>query len=231
MRVLLTLILAIMLSGCGNGQIREKDEAVRAGWSQVLEQDGIRASLADDLVASVRSDAAHEAEALAALADAHARSSRLKVDPTDPASLANYQRAQEDVAQALDRALRVASGYPELMSDGSFLDLKARLAEAENRATLAHGRYMTLVQDYNMQIRQFPANLTALIFGYEARPNFTLVNQARIQPQPTPILDAPRQRVPAASPPVQTTPGVPGSPQQAKDPAPAGNAPRGEPTE
>jgi len=191
MRVILLLVLSMLLSGCGYNQIQSKDEAVKAGWSEVLNQYKRRADLIPNLVNTVKGYAAHEQQVLTAVTEARAKVSQITVNADDAASLAQYQAAQGDLSQALGRLMMVTENYPNLKADTSFLNLQTQLEGTENRITVARGRYIQLVQDYNTYIRQFPVNLTAMVFGHKTKPNFTVENEAQIQQAPNVDFAAP----------------------------------------
>ena len=197
MRAILLIVLVMLLSGCGYNQIQQKDEGVKAGWSEVLNQYKRRADLIPNLVAAVKGYAAHEAQVLTAVTEARAKVSQINVDAADAASLANYQAAQGELSQALSRLMMVTENYPNLKADTSFLNLQTQLEGSENRITVARGRYITVVQDYNTYIRQFPVNLTAMVFGYKPKPNFTVENEAQIQQPPTVDFSVPGAGQPA----------------------------------
>ena len=191
MRVILLLVLAVLLSGCGYNQIQSKDESVKGGWSEVLNQYKRRADLIPNLVNTVKGYAAHEQQVLTAVTEARAKVSQITVNADDAASLAQYQAAQGELSQALGRLMMVTENYPNLKADASFLNLQTQLEGTENRITVARGRYIQLVQDYNTYIRQFPVNLTAMVFGHKAKPNFTVENEAQIQQAPNVDFAAP----------------------------------------
>ena len=191
MRVILLLVLATLLSGCGYNQIQSKDESAKGGWSEVMNQYKRRADLIPNLVNTVKGYAAHEQQVLTAVTEARAKVGRIDVDADDVASLAQYQAAQGQLGQALGRLMMVAESYPNLKADAAFLDLQTQLEGTENRIAVARGRYIQLVQDYNTTIRQFPVNLTAMVFGYETRPNFTVEDEAQIQQAPSVDFAAP----------------------------------------
>ncbi len=203
MRFILLVMLAMLLSGCGYNQIQQKDEAVKAGWSEVLNQYKRRADLIPNLVNTVKGYAAHEAQVLTAVTEARAKVSQINVNASDAASLAQYQAAQGELSQALGRLMAVSEAYPDLKADASFLNLQTQLEGTENRITVARGRYITLVQDYNTYIRSFPQNLVAKVFGYQPKPNFTVENEAQIQNAPNVDFSAP---APIAPPAVQPAP-------------------------
>ena len=184
-RVAALLLLASLLSGCGYNQIQQKDEAVSAGWSEVLNQYQRRADLIPNLVNTVKGYAAHEQQVLTAVTEARAKVSSINVNADDPASLQQFQAAQGELSGALSRLMVVVENYPNLKADQSFINLQTQLEGTENRITVARGRYIQLVQDYNTYIRQFPVNLTAMVFGYKAKPNFTVENEAQISQAPT----------------------------------------------
>lgn len=230
MRVILLLLLSMLLSGCGYNQIQQKDEAVKAGWSEVLNQYKRRADLIPNLVNTVKGYAAHEAQVLTAVTEARAKVSQINVNADDAASLAQYQAAQGELSQALGRLLMVTENYPNLKADASFLNLQTQLEGTENRITVARGRYIQLVQDYNTYIRSFPQNLMAMVFGYKTKPNFAVENEAQIQQAPnvdfgTP---APMQPVPQVVMPARS---VVNPPAPALERVPGGNAPQPLPTE
>ena len=184
-RVAALLLLASLLSGCGYNQIQQKDEAVTAGWTEVLNQYQRRADLIPNLVNTVKGYAAHEQQVLTAVTEARAKVSSINVNADDPASLQQFQAAQGELSGALSRLMVVVENYPNLKADQSFINLQTQLEGTENRITVARGRYIQLVQDYNTYIRQFPVNLTAMMFGHKAKPNFTVENEAQISQAPT----------------------------------------------
>ncbi len=191
MRTLILLVLAAMLSGCGYNQIQQKDEAVNAGWSEVLNQYKRRADLVPNLVNTVKGYAAHEQQVLTAVTEARAKVGSMEVDAGDPASLAQFQQAQGELSSALSRLMVVVENYPDLKADRAFLDLQTQLEGTENRIAVARGRYIQLVQDYNTYVRSFPQNLVAKMFGYGPRPNFTVDNERAIQEAPAVDFGAP----------------------------------------
>lgn len=178
-------LFVLLLSGCGYNQIQQKDEAVKAGWSEVLNQYKRRADLIPNLVNTVKGYAAHEQQVLTAVTEARAKVSQIQVNADDAASLAQYQAAQGELTQALGRLMMVTENYPNLKADASFLNLQTQLEGTENRIGVARGRYIQTVQDYNTYIRSFPQNLIAMMFGYKTKPNFTVENEAQIQNAPS----------------------------------------------
>ncbi|WP_133477507.1 LemA family protein [Lysobacter segetis] len=215
LNALLLLTLATLLSGCGYNTIQQKDEAVNAAWSQVLNVYKRRADLVPNLVATVKGYASHEERVLTEVTEARARVGSINVNANDPNSLAQFQAAQTQLQGALSRLLVVSEQYPQLKADQNFLQLQAQLEGTENRITVERQRYITTVQDYNTYIRQFPTNLTAKMFGYKPKPNFTVENEAQISNAPTVDFGTP--------PPVQTAPQAMPAPQ-AQPQAPQGQA-------
>ena len=181
----LVLLLACgLLSGCGYNQIQTKDEAVKAAWSEVINQYQRRADLVPNLVATVKGYAAHEEQVFREVTEARAKVGQVTVNADDAASLAKYQAAQGELSSALTRLMAVSENYPNLKADGLFQNLQAQLEGTENRVTVARNRYVKAVQDYNSYIRGFPVNLTARVFGYKVKPNFTVENEAAISVAP-----------------------------------------------
>lgn len=196
---LLVLSLATLLSGCGYNTIQQKDEAVKAGWSQVLNVYKRRADLVPNLVATVRGYAAHERQVLTEITEARSKVGSINVNADDPASLAQFQQAQGELRGAIGRLLVVAENYPQLKADQNFLQLQAQLEGTENRITVERQRYIEAVQDYNTYVRSFPQNLTAMVFGYKTKPNFSVEDERQIQEPPQVDFSQPTQE-PAQQP-------------------------------
>ena len=184
-------LAALLLSGCGYNTIQQKDEAVNAAWSQVLNVYKRRADLVPNLVASVRGYASHEREVLTAVTEARSRVGSINVNADDPASIEQFQQAQGELQSAIGRLLVVAENYPQLKANQNFLQLQAQLEGTENRITVERQRYIQAVQDYNTYIRSFPQNLTAKVFGYAPKPNFSVENEAELAEPPTVDFESP----------------------------------------
>ena len=185
MRIALLILIAAMLSGCGYNQIQQKDEAVTAAWSQVLNVYKRRADLVPNLVATVKGYASHEERVFTEVTQARSKVGSINVNADDPASLAQFQQAQGELQGAIGRLLVVSENYPQLKADQNFLQLQAQLEGTENRITVERQRYIQAVQDFNTYIRQFPTNLTAKVFGYKPKPNFSVEDEQQIQRPPT----------------------------------------------
>ena len=177
----------MLLSGCGYNSIQTQDEQVKSAWSEVLNQYQRRADLIPNLVNTVKGYAAQEQTVLLGVTQARAKVGSIQVTPelaNDPAALAKFQAAQGELSSALSRLLVVTENYPQLKSDQNFRDLQAQLEGTENRITVARNRYIKAVQDYNVGIRTFPNNLTAMAFGYKEKANFTVENEKEISTAP-----------------------------------------------
>jgi LemA protein len=179
---------ALALGGCGYNTLQTTDEQMTASWAEVLNQYQRRADLVPNLVNVVKGYAAHEVEVLTRITDARAKVGSIQATPeliNDPQAFAKFQAAQGEMTSALSRLLVVAENYPQLKADGVFRDLQAQLEGTENRITVARNRYIQAVQDYNVTVRRFPSNLTAMVFGYKTKPSFTVENEQEIAKPPT----------------------------------------------
>jgi LemA protein len=191
MRFLLTGLLATLslaLSGCGYNTIQTQDEAVTAAWSNVVSQYQRRADLIPNLVNTVKGFAAQEQAVLIGVTEARARATSVQMTPemlNDPEALKKFQAAQGELTGALKSLLVVVERYPDLKSDQNFRDLQAQLEGTENRIAVERNRYIEAVQNFNSTVRRFPVNLTAMLFGYEVKPNFAVENEAEISQPPT----------------------------------------------
>jgi len=178
------LLAVLLLQGCGYNTLQTQDEQIKSAWSEVLNQYQRRADLIPNLVATVKGYAQQEEAVLTGVTEARARATQIQVNADDPASLAAFQKAQGEVSSALSRLLVTVENYPDLKSDQNFRDLQAQLEGTENRITVARNRYIQAVQDYNVTVRQFPTNLTAMLFGHKVKPNFSVEDEAAISKPP-----------------------------------------------
>ncbi|MGN6237604.1 LemA family protein [Dyella sp.] len=186
-RTCVLLLLVAGLSGCGYNAIQRQDEAVKAAWSEVLNQYQRRADLVPNLVNTVKGYAQHEEKVFTEVTEARAKVGSIQVDAdtvNDPQKLAQFQAAQGQLGSALSRLMVVSENYPQLKADGLFQNLQAQLEGTENRVTVARNRYVQSVQEYNSMIRTFPNNLTAKMFGYKVKPNFSVENEKAISTAP-----------------------------------------------
>jgi len=188
-RFLATAIVAatVLLSGCGYNTLQSTDEQIKASWAEVVNQYQRRADLVPNLVNTVKGFAAQEQQVLLGVTNARARVGAIQATPElidNPEAFAKFQAAQGQLSSALSRLLVVVERYPQLKSDANFLDLQAQLEGTENRIAVARNRYIKAVQQYNVVVRQFPSNLTAMVFGYKEKPQFTVENEKGISTAP-----------------------------------------------
>lgn len=185
--VVLSVLLSSLLSGCGYNTIQTNDEQVKSAWSEVINQYQRRADLIPNLVNAVKGFAAQEQTVLLGVTNARARVGSIQATPellNDPEAFAKFQSAQRELSGALSRLLVVSENYPQLKSDANFRDLQAQLEGTENRIAVARNRYIKAVQEYNVTVRSFPSNLTAMVFGYKTKPNFSVDNEQEISRAP-----------------------------------------------
>lgn len=181
------MLMVLTLSGCGYNQFQSLDEEAKASWSEVLNQYQRRADLVPNLVETVKGYAEHEKEVLTDVANARSKVGSMQITPevlNDPEAFAKFQAAQGQLTSALSRLMAVAENYPNLKADQGFRDLQAQLEGTENRVTVARNRYIETIKDYNIAVRSFPNNLTAMVFGYKAKPSFTVENEKEISSAP-----------------------------------------------
>ncbi len=210
--MVIALVAAFGVSGCGYNKLQGQDEAVKAAWSEVVNQYQRRADLIPNLVNTVKGFAIQEQKVLIGVTEARARATSIQLTPeliNDPAAFAKFQAAQGELTQALKSLIAVTENYPELKSDANFRDLQVQLEGTENRITVARNRYIDAVRAYNVTVREFPTNLTAGWFDFEVKPNFSVENEAEISTPPQVSFDgaAPAPpAAPAAEPPTTPAP-------------------------
>ncbi|HMN77240.1 MAG TPA: LemA family protein [Burkholderiaceae bacterium] len=189
---LVALAAVLSLSGCGYNEFQRLDEQVKAAWSEVLNQYQRRADLIPNIVATVKGEANFEQETLTRVIEARSRATSINATPelvNDPAAFEKFQQAQGELTGALSRLMVVAEQYPQLKANAAFQDLRVQLEGTENRITVARNRYIKTVAEYNVLARSFPTNLTAMIFSYSPKPNFTVQNEAQISAPPVVSFD------------------------------------------
>ena len=212
-RATLLTVLLLSLAGCGYNSLQRKDEGVKAAWSEVVNQYQRRADLIPNLVNTVKGYAAQEQKVLIEVTEARAKVGSIQVTPevlNNPELFQKYQAAQGQLTSALKSLLVVTENYPQLKSDQNFRDLQSQLEGTENRITVARNRYIQAVQDYNVTVRSFPTNITAKVFGFQVKPNFTVANEQQISTAPSVSFDtsvpggaAPPPAPPAGQPPAR----------------------------
>ena len=188
MGAIAAIAVVLSLSGCGYNDLQRQDEQIKSAWSEVLNQYTRRADLVPNLVNTVKGYAAQEERVLTEVTNARASVGSIKATPeliNDPEAFAKFQAAQGQLQSALSRLLLVAENYPQLKSDQNFRDLQAQLEGTENRIAVARNRYIKSVQEYNVTVRSFPTNLTAMLFKMDVKPNFTVDNEKAIAAPPT----------------------------------------------
>ena len=196
---LIAATLALGLSGCGYNDFQRLDEQVKAGWAEVLNQYQRRSDLIPNIVATVKGEANFEQETLTKVIEARSKATSIQATPelvNNPEAFNKFQAAQGELSSALSRLLVVTENYPNLKANQGFQDLRVQLEGTENRITVARNRYIKTVQDYNVLARSFPNNLTAMVFGYSVKPNFTVQNEAQISTPPAVSFDKPAVAAP-----------------------------------
>ena len=194
---LITLSATLLLGGCGYNDFQRLDEQVKAGWSEVLNQYQRRSDLIPNIVATVKGEANFEQETLTKVVEARAKATSIQATPelvNNPEAFKKFQAAQGEVSSALSRLLVVSENYPNLKANQGFQDLRVQLEGTENRITVARGRYVKTVAEYNVLARSFPTNLTAMIFSYPVKENFTVQNEAAISAPPAVSFDKPASK-------------------------------------
>lgn len=185
--ILAVFTTTFSLSGCGYNTMQAQDEAANAAWAEVISQYQRRADLIPNLVNTVKGYATHEESVFTAVTNARSKVGSMQMsaeDATDPEKLKQFSEAQGELSSALSRLLVVSENYPQLKADQNFRDLQAQLEGTENRVAKARNDYIKTVQTYNTTVRQFPNNLTAMIFGLKERPQFTVENEKAISSSP-----------------------------------------------
>ncbi len=189
---LLFTLTALVLSGCGYNTFQTTDEQVKASWSEVLNQYQRRADLVPNLVNTVKGEANFEQGTLTKVIEARSKATSIQATPeliNDPAAFQKFQQAQGELTGALSRLMVVSENYPNLRANQGFRDLSAQLEGTENRIAVARNRYIKSVQDYNVTVRSFPSNLTAMVFGYKEKPSFAVENEREIAKPPSVVFD------------------------------------------
>jgi LemA protein len=191
------LMTAALLSGCGYNKFQSLDEEVKAAWSEVLNQYQRRMDLIPNIVNTVKGEANFEQETLTRVIEARAKATSIQVTPqtlNDPQAFNRFQQVQGELSSALSRLMAVSEAYPNLKANQGFQDLRVQLEGTENRIAVARNRYIKAVAAYNVLARSFPTNLTAMIFNYDVKPNFTVANEAEISRPPAVNFDKPASK-------------------------------------
>lgn len=182
------VVVALLLGGCGYNTLQSQDEQVKAAWAEVVNQYQRRADLIPNLVNTVKGFAQQEQQVLLGVTEARSRATSIQVTPEtldNPEQVQRFMQAQREVGGALSRLLAVAENYPQLKSDANFRDLQAQLEGTENRIAVARQRFIKATQEFNVTVRQFPTNLTAMVFGFKPKAQFTVEDEKAIAKPPT----------------------------------------------
>jgi LemA protein len=186
---LITLSVCLLgITSCGYNSMQSGDEEIKSSWSEVLNQYQRRADLIPNLVSTVKGYAEHEKDVLEGVVTARSKATSIQISAdnlSDEETFKKFQEAQGALSSSLGRLLAVAENYPQLKADQNFRDLQAQLEGTENRITVARKRYIDSVKEYNITVRSFPSNLTAKLFGYTTKANFTVENEAAISKPPS----------------------------------------------
>jgi LemA protein len=201
-------ILASGLSACGYNSLTRQDEDVKAAWSDVINQYQRRAELIPNLVRTVKGYANQEQQVLIGVTEARAKvAGSIQLTPellNNPEAFAKFQAAQNELGASLKSLIAVAEAYPGLKSNENFRDLQSQLEGTENRIAVARQRYIEAVRNFNTTVRSFPTNLTAKVFDFQVKPNFSVANEQAIATPPAVDFGGsparPASRAPAAPP-------------------------------
>ena len=184
---LLLTLTAFGLSGCGYNTLQSTDEQIKASWSEVLNQYQRRADLIPNIVNTVKGEASFEQDTLSKVVEARAKATSIQATPeliNNPEAFEKFQTAQRELSGALSRLLVVSENYPTLKANQGFQELRAQLEGTENRIAVARDRYIKAVQDYNVAVREFPSNLTAMLFGYSVKHTLSVGDEKALATPP-----------------------------------------------
>jgi LemA protein len=208
LNILILLVFSLIAGGCGYNALQSTDEQIKASWAEVVNQYQRRADLIPNLVETVKGFAAQEKDVLLGVTNARSKVGSIQATPelvNDPQAFARFSQAQGELSSALSRLLVVAENYPQLKSDANFRDLQAQLEGTENRIAVARKRYIDSVREYNIIVRSFPSNLTAMVFGMKEKAQFTVENEKEISKAPKVEFNKPAAPAAPSSPPNEYT--------------------------
>ncbi len=177
------LFVYFSISGSYNTMV-EKEENVTGQWAQVENVYQRRADLIPNLVNVVKGYADHEKSTLEAVIEARAKATSTTIDPSNmtPASIQQFQQAQDGLSGALSKLMVVVERYPDLKANQNFLELQSQLEGTENRISVERKKFNETAKEYNTYIRRFPKNLYAGMFGFEKKAYFQAKEGADIAP-------------------------------------------------
>ncbi|EDY95667.1 LemA family protein [Phocaeicola plebeius DSM 17135] len=174
--IIVIAVVAVLVIYCVSSynSLVTQEETVGTAWSNVENQYQRRSDLIPNLVNTVKGYAAHEKETFDAVVSARAKATQMTIDIEDltPEKIEAYQKAQGAVGSALSRLLAVTENYPELKANENFKELQAQLEGTENRISVERRKFNETAREYNTNIRRFPKNIVASMFGFEKRPYF-----------------------------------------------------------
>jgi LemA protein len=173
--MLVALMLAVPVTGCGYNEVVDRDESVKAAWAEVQNQYTRRADLVPNLVKTVKASAQFEQDTLQKVVEARSKVASMNIDAStidDPAKLKQFEAAQAQLSGALSRLMVVVEKYPDIKSTEGFRDLQSQLEGTENRIAVARKRYIEDVSEYNKTVQRFPTSIGASIRGKKVRPTF-----------------------------------------------------------
>lgn len=183
--VILVIAIAVIYSISSYNSLVSQDESVSTAWSNVENQYQRRADLIPNLVNTVKGYAAHEKETLDAVVSARSKATQaqISIDDLTPEKLQAYQRAQGEIGAALGRLLAITENYPDLKANENFQALQAQLEGTENRISVERRKFNETAKAYNTNIRRFPKNIIAGLFGFEKRPYFEAAEGTESAPE------------------------------------------------
>ena len=187
--ILIVVVLAvILLFSWGQGSYNNlvtKDQVVQQQWAQVENVYQRRSDLIPNLVATVKGVANFEQKTLTDVIEARANATKVTISPKnlDEASLQKFQSAQDNLGSTLSRLMMVTENYPQLKATQNFSELQAQLEGTENRITVERMKFNEVVQDYNIQVKRFPSNIFAGMFGFKEKAFFKVVQGSEKAPE------------------------------------------------
>ena len=181
--IAVVLVLFFWVRGVYNSMVTQ-DESVKTAWSQVENQYQRRLDLIPNLVNTVKGYASHERATLEGVINARANATNTTIDPTNlnEETMKQFQAAQGELSSALSRLMVVVERYPDLKANQNFMELQAQLEGTENRISVERKRFNEVAQNYNTNIRSFPTNILAGMFGFQPKAYFAAESGAEKAP-------------------------------------------------
>lgn len=175
--LIIILGLVLLLGGCGcsgYNRLVGQDEAVKRSWNNVQSDYQRRADLVPNLVNTVKGAANFEQETLTRVIEARSKATSVNInaDNLTPEKMQQFQQAQGELSGALSRLLVTVERYPDLKANQNFLQLQGQLEGIENGIRNSRNNFNAAVNEYNVQVRSFPTNIFAGMFGFRAREGF-----------------------------------------------------------